>query len=133
MFTIGKLAQHCHTNVETIRYYQRIGLLRIPESQGSYRYYQQQDIDRLRFIQNAKDAGLQLNEIKELLHIQLEDRRQVRSVIQQRLTKIDQRIAELSALKERLSAWIDECQHSTTPSCPILAALKHPEQLESDH
>lgn len=54
MLTIGKLAKHCQVNVETIRYYQRIGLMRIPETTQNYRYYSQQDIETLSFIQKAK-------------------------------------------------------------------------------
>lgn len=125
MFTIGKLAQHCQLNVETIRYYQRIGLIRVPESQQSYRYYTQQDIETLNFIQKAKDAGLQLSEIQELLQLQLEDREQVRHVIQQRLDKIDQRIQELNSFKKRLSTWLDECKTSNESGCPILKELKN--------
>ena len=125
MFTIGKLAQHCQLNVETIRYYKRIGLIRVPESQQSYRYYTQQDIETLNFIQKAKDAGLQLSEIQELLQLQLEDREQVRHVIQQRLDKIDQRIQELNSFKKRLSTWLDECKTSNESGCPILKELKN--------
>lgn len=125
MFTIGKLAQHYQLNVETIRYYQRIGLIRVPESQQSYRYYTQQDIETLNFIQKAKDAGLQLSEIQELLQLQLEDREQVRHVIQQRLDKIDQRIQELNSFKKRLSTWLDECKTSNESGCPILKELKN--------
>ena len=122
--TIGKLAEYCHDNVETIRYYQRIGLMRIPESTQSYRYYNQQDLETLSFIQKAKDAGLQLNEIKELLTLNLEDRIQVRHVIEQRLSKIDQRIQELMGLKQRLSTWLDECKTTENECCPILMELK---------
>ena len=124
MFTIGKLAQHCQLNVETIRYYQRFGLMRVPETSQSYRYYQQQDIETLHFIQKAKDAGLQLNEIKELLTLDLDNRRQVQHVIEQRLAKIDERIQELQALKQRLSTWLVECKSTVDDSCPILLALK---------
>lgn len=122
--TIGKLAKSCHVNVETIRYYQRIGLMRIPESTQSYRHYSQQDLETLSFIQKAKDAGLQLNEIKELLTLNLEDRIQVRLVIEQRLSKIDQRIQELMGLKQRLSTWLDECKTTENECCPILMELK---------
>ena len=122
--TIGKLAKSCHVNVETIRYYQRIGLMRIPESTQSYRHYSQQDLETLSFIQKAKDAGLQLNEIKELLTLNLEDRIQVRHVIEQRLSKIDQRIQELMDLKQRLSTWLDECKTTENECCPILMELK---------
>jgi len=124
MLTIGKLAKQCQVNVETIRYYQRIGLMRIPETTQSYRYYNSQDIETLSFIQKAKDAGLQLSEIQELLQLQLEDREQVRHVIQQRLDKIDQRIQELNSLKQRLSTWIDECKTANNNCCPILKELK---------
>ncbi|MBO6151999.1 Mercuric resistance operon regulatory protein [compost metagenome] len=125
MLTIGKLAKQCQVNVETIRYYQRIGLMRIPETTQSYRYYNSQDIETLSFIQKAKDAGLQLSEIQELLQLQLEDREQVRHVIQQRLDKIDQRIQELNSLKQRLSTWIDECKTANNNCCPILKELKN--------
>ena len=124
MLTIGKLAKHCQVNVETIRYYQRIGLMRIPETTQNYRYYSQQDIETLSFIQKGKDAGLQLSEIQDLLHLQLDDREKVRDVIQQRLEKIDQRIQELNALKQRLSNWVDECKTTTDSCCPILQELK---------
>lgn len=125
MLTIGKLAKHCHVNVETIRYYQRIGLMRVPESTQSYRYYNDKDIETLSFIQKGKDAGLQLSEIQELLQLQLEDREQVRHVIEQRLEKIDQRIQELQALKTRLSSWVDECKTTSESCCPILKELKN--------
>ncbi|OTG68225.1 MerR family transcriptional regulator [Acinetobacter sp. ANC 4470] len=125
MLTIGKLAKQCQVNVETIRYYQRIGLMRVPETTQSYRYYNTQDIETLSFIQKAKDAGLQLSEIQELLQLQLEDREQARHVIQQRLDKIDQRIQELNSLKQRLSTWVDECKTTNESSCPILKELKN--------
>ncbi|MCH7311110.1 MAG: MerR family transcriptional regulator [Acinetobacter sp.] len=123
--TIGKLAKSCNMNVETIRYYQRIGLMRIPESTQSYRYYNQQDLETLSFIQKAKDAGLQLNEIKELLTLNLEDRIQVQHVIEQRLNKIDERIQELVGLKQRLSTWLEDCKTTENNCCPILMELKH--------
>lgn len=125
MLTIGKLAKQCQVNVETIRYYQRIGLLRIPQTSSSYRYYNNQDIETLSFIQKSKDAGLQLSEIQELLHLKMDDRIQVRQVIEQRLGKIDQRIQELQLLKIQLSSWIDECKTSQASCCPILQALKN--------
>lgn len=125
MLTIGKLAQHCEVNVETIRYYQRIGLMRIPETLQHYRYYNDQDIETLSFIQKGKDAGLQLSEIQELLQLELSDREKVRQVIQQRLNKIDQRIQELKSLRQRLSTWVDECKASEKNSCPILQELKN--------
>lgn len=131
MLTIGKLAKHCQVNIETIRYYQRIGLMRIPKTHSHYRYYNDQDIETLHFIQKAKDAGLQLSEIQELLQLELEDRTQARQVIQQRLEKIDQRIQELQGLKLRLASWIDDCENSATTCCPILQDLKSDASLKN--
>ncbi len=124
MFTIGKLAKMTDSSVETIRYYQRIGLMRIPEQQGNYRFYSNQDVETLSFIQKGKDAGLQLSEIHELLKLQIDDRDQVRKVIEQRLEKIDLRIKELKALKKRLSSWVNECKSTDENCCPILKELK---------
>lgn len=126
MLTIGKLAKVTDSSVETIRYYQRIGLMRRPEPQGHYRYYNEQDIESLNFISKAKEAGLQLSEIQELLNLQLNDREQVRQVIEQRLDKIELRIQELQHLKQRLSSWINRCKTTTESDCPILKALKNP-------
>ena len=102
MFTIGKLAKMTDSSVETIRYYQRIGLMRIPEQQGNYRFYSNQDVETLSFIQKGKDAGLQLSEIHELLKLQIDDRDQVRKVIEQRLEKIDLRIKELDGVSKSM-------------------------------
>lgn len=65
--TIGKLAKACQINVETIRYYQRIGLMRIPESTQSYRYYHQQDIETLSFIQKLKMLAYNSTKLKSYL------------------------------------------------------------------
>lgn len=124
MLTIGKLAKQAGVSNETIRYYQRIGLLRIPESTQAYRYYQENDLERLLFIKRAKQAGLQLNEIAELLALDgMQDKQRVREVIKNRLHEIQHRIDELQHLQHRLSSWIDECEHSTNAICPILQAL----------
>ena len=98
--------------------------MRIPEQQGNYRFYSNQDVETLSFIQKGKDAGLQLSEIHELLKLQIDDRDQVRKVIEQRLEKIDLRIKELKALKKRLSSWVDECKSTDENCCPILKELK---------
>lgn len=124
MLTIGKLAKQAGVSSETIRYYQRIGLLRIPESTQAYRHYQEHDLERLLFIKRAKQAGLQLNEIAELLALDgVQDKQRVREVIKKRLHEIQQRMDELQHLQQCLTTWIDECEHSTNACCPILQAL----------
>ncbi|RYZ84462.1 MAG: MerR family transcriptional regulator [Moraxellaceae bacterium] len=124
MLTIGKLAKQANVSVETIRYYQRLELVRTPEKLQSYRYYQAADLERLLFIKRAKQAGLQLNEIAELLALDgQQDKQRVREVIKKRLHEIQQRMDELGHLQQRLTQWIDECEHSTAACCPILQAL----------
>jgi MerR family transcriptional regulator, mercuric resistance operon regulatory protein len=124
MFTIGKLAKLTNSNVETIRYYQRIGLIKIPQPTGSYRYYTQEDIETIHFIQKAKDAGLQLSEIQELLALDINDREKVRQVIEHRLEQINLRLQELNSFKQQLTSWLDECKTSPHSCCPILESLK---------
>ncbi len=128
MFTVGRLAKQVDLNIETIRYYQRIGLLRTPDAHEGYRFYEQNDVERLKFIKRAKQAGLQLNEIAELLALDgLEDKQRVREVIHTRLHEIEIRISELKRLENRLSGWLNDCEHSSSKPCPILQALNHDE------
>ncbi len=124
MLTIGQLAKKVKINLETIRYYQRIGLMRTPNKNGNYRYYNQADIDILNFIIKGKNAGLQLTEIKELLQLQFNDHAKAREVIAHRLAQIDQRISELTILKQRLNSWINQCELAQEKPCPILLALQ---------
>lgn len=124
MFTIGKLAQQAGINIETVRYYQRIALLQVPEASRGYRLYNGADLERLLFIKRAKQAGLQLNEISELLSLEsTQDKQKIREVISKRQHEIEQRINELHYLNQRLSSLLHECEASTQSFCPILKAL----------
>lgn len=106
-WTIGQLAKRLELNPRTIRFYERIGVLPEPErSAAGYRLYSQADESRLRFIKTAQRTGLTLGEIKEVLALRDRGRppcRYVASVIDQRLGEINQRVAELRALKRELN------------------------------
>ncbi|KTD11008.1 transcriptional regulator, MerR family [Legionella gratiana] len=128
--TIGEFAKLCGVGVETIRFYQRQGLLNIPLlekecSSGKIRRYDDQDIRRLRFILSAKKAGFILKEIKELLDLDAKnDREYVRSIAQKRITKLDAQIAELTESREALNRLVKECKNANATPCPILLAFE---------
>jgi MerR family mercuric resistance operon transcriptional regulator len=120
------LAKRAGVTVETIRFYQRRGLLAEPEKPfKGVRRYTEQDAWRLRFIKQTQKIGFSLNEILELLN--LEDgrqRRDVRSMILDKLASIRQRIEELRAIEKNLSCLVDSClQNTDQMACPTLSNL----------
>ena len=123
--TIGKLAAAGGVNVETVRYYQRIGLLAEPEKAGGFRHYGDDELARLRFIRRGKDAGFSLEEIRELLDLDaVSERERVRSLAGQRLHAIEGRIADLQALAAHLRTLIHQCEERPEGECcPILLTL----------
>lgn len=125
---IGELAKRTGCPVETIRYYEREGLLPEPQRRASgYRSYGDDAIAQLRFIRRAKNLGFTLEEIRELLSLSTDRQRGVKAVkqrAQQRLAAIDQRIAELHKVRDGLAQLVDSCPgHGKPEECPILRAL----------
>ncbi|WP_115708850.1 MerR family transcriptional regulator [Legionella sainthelensi] len=127
--TISEFARSCGVGVETIRYYQRQGILNTPSpakefNSGKVRRYGEHDIRRLQFILSAKKAGFTLKEIKELLDLDaMNDRERVRYIAQNRITKLDAQIAELTKARESLYRLIKECKKADSALCPILVAF----------
>lgn len=124
--TIGRLARAADVGIETIRYYQRRHLLPIPDPKDrAFRYYPIDLIDRIRFIKRAQDLGFSLDEISTLL--QLEDgsnRKAIRSVVNDRLNEIRNKIADLQRMESVLTHLIHECEATgRAKPCPIIAAL----------
>lgn len=124
--TIGKLATHAGVNVETIRYYHRIGLLTEPVRQGSYRHYSDGDLQQLQFIRRAKDAGFTLEVIRELLHLDaVADRARIRGLASVRLQDLEARIQDMQALASRLHALIAQCEDEKGAACcPIVETFR---------
>lgn len=123
--TISRLAQAAGIGVETIRYYQRIGLLDEPvkPAQG-YRVYPQESLTRLHFIARAKQLGFTLNEIKELLILESSDCQQTQQLASQKLESIQQRIIDLTAIAGSLEQLIDACHEGEdSRPCPIIDSL----------
>lgn len=124
--TIAKLAAAGGVGVETVRYYQRRGLLTEPARvAGEVRRYGAEDVRRLRFIRAAQGAGFSLEEIGELLRLDAsDDRTRVRDLARARLTLLDARIAELQAARAWLGTLEHDCASGGAGPCPILAAFE---------
>ena len=122
--TIAKLGSAAGVGVETVRYYQRRGLMAVPASDGAVRRYGAEDLRRLRFIRRAQAAGFTLEEIAELLALDAtHDRPRARALAAERLASIDARIAELTEARTALARLAGACAAGTTGPCPIIEAF----------
>ena len=123
--TIGGLAKAAGVGVETVRYYQRRGLLPEPaRPPGEVRRYGDQDLKRLRFIRSAQAAGFTLAEIGELIDLDSsDDRARARELAQARVAAIDEKIAELTEARDALSGLATACARKRAGPCPILRAF----------
>ena len=122
--TIAGLAAAGGVGVETIRFYQRKGLLDTPPRDGSIRRYGSEDVRRLRFIRQAQAAGFTLEEIRELLELDAsDDRARARELARSRVTALDAKIAELKRARDALQRLARECAHTSSEPCPILKSF----------
>ncbi len=125
--TIGDLAGRTSTKVETIRYYERIGLLPAPvRTEGNYRSYDDGHLARLSFVRRARDLGFSLDQVRALLD--LADQRDrsceaVDRIARQHLAEVERKIVDLIALRDELADVIGRCQHGTVADCRIIEAL----------
>ena len=125
--TISTLADAGGVGVETIRFYQRRGLLDTPARDSGIRRYGEQDLRRLRFIRSAQAAGFTLDGITELLALDAtRDRSRVRSLSNERIAALDARIAELQQARDTLAALAERCSRDDRGPCPILGAFDAP-------
>ena len=123
--TIGGLAEAAGVGVETVRYYQRRGLLPEPaRPPGEVRRYSEEDVKRLKFIRSAQAAGFTLNEIGELIALDAsDDRARAREMAQARVAAIDGKIAELRQARDALAGLASDCARKRGGPCPILGAF----------
>lgn len=122
--TIGQLAAGGGVGVETVRFYQRRGLLETPERDGGIRRYGAEDLRRLRFIKQAQTAGFTLEEIKELMSLDAgEDRGRARALATLRIEALDARMAELARARDALQRLAAECATGGSGPCPILVSF----------
>ena len=127
--TIGRVAHSAGLAIDTVRYYERDGLLQKPARTSSgYRQYSADAVTRLRFIRQAKDLGFSLREIKELLSLRVEAGRScadVRARAERKIADVEQRVATLMRMKRALAKLASSCSgRGPTSECPILEALE---------
>ncbi|MCA1653138.1 MAG: MerR family DNA-binding protein [Sphingomicrobium sp.] len=128
--TIARLGRAGGVGVETVRYYQRRGLMPVPgrESEGingGIRRYGDYDLRRLRFIRSAQAAGFTLEQIRTLLDLDAtEDRATARAMAGERIVALDARIAGLVAARNALARLADHCASGDSGPCPILSAFE---------
>ncbi len=123
--TIGGLAKAAAVGVETVRFYQRRGLLAEPDRDGGVRRYDVDDLKRLRFIRAAQTGGFTLDEIRELLALDaVADRARAYEMARSRLLLIDARIAELQTARASLARIAKECAGGGVGPCPIIESFE---------
>ena len=127
--SISQLARSVGVGVETVRYYQRRGLLPDPRPQktgaSGIRHYGPDEARRLRFIRTAQAAGFTLEEIAELLHLDsTDDRARAREMARARIEALDTKIAELQRARQALAKLATECSAGGKGPCPIIASFE---------
>lgn len=125
--TIGRLAGHSGVNLETVRYYERIGLMPKPQrTEGGHRLYDRQHLKRIGFIRRSRELGFSLEEIRSLLALVdggVYTCAQVRDMTLQHSADVRRKIADLRRLERSLRAMAAQCSGDTVPKCPIIDVL----------
>lgn len=124
----SQVAEQAGVNIQTVRYYERRGLIPEPPRLASgYRQYARDHVSRIRFIRRAQELGFTLLEIEELLSLHADpqsDRGHVKQRTLAKISEVERRIADLERMRRALEALSDSCDgHGTTRECPILLAL----------
>ena len=124
--TIGTLARTTGVHVETIRFYQRRGLLPLPKRPpAGVRRYGEEAAARLRFIKRAQDIGFTLGEVAELLRLE-RGCRDAHDLATAKLATVERRLADLSRMRKTLRELVVRCEAGQSGSCPIIEALARP-------
>ncbi|WP_137387617.1 MerR family transcriptional regulator [Rhodoligotrophos defluvii] len=124
---IGQLAKAADTKVETIRYYEQIGLLPAPaRTESNYRSYSESDVARLSFIRRARGLGFSLEQVRELLALAKDSDRSCEAIdalARGHLAAVERKIADLQALRGELAELIASCSRGTVAHCRIIEVL----------
>lgn len=134
---IGELAKVTGTKAETIRYYEKIGLLRAPSrTEGNYRAYGPEDQERLAFIRHARGLGFEIADIRSLLDLAEQpeqDCAEADRIASGHLTAVEAKIAQLSRLQAELQRMIAQCRGGQVSDCQIIQALGDHARCAGDH
>jgi len=126
-FTIGELSRLTAVNIETIRYYEKIGILPRPSRNSSgYRIYSTPDLERLSFVRRSRELGFSQPEVRKLLTLVDEHEytcAEVREMTARQLRNVQNKIADLQKMANALTNMVDECAGGDVPECPIIDTL----------
>ena len=125
--TIGQLAQRTGANIETIRYYERIGLLPVPLRQGRYRSYDGTDVARLGFVRRSRELGFSIKEVRALLDLAAgghDSCAEARDLAAVHLRDVRSRIADLRRMERTLAATVRACSLGDDARCPLIETLE---------
>lgn len=122
---IGELSRRTGCNIETIRYYERIGLMPAPPRRGRYRSYGYGDVDRLGFVRRARELGFTLDEVRALLGLAAggDACAEVRDLAAVHLKDVRARIADLKRMERVLAESVRACNAGQDPGCPLIQTL----------
>jgi len=125
---IGALSKETGCNIETIRYYERIGVLQKPErSEGNYRLYTDEHLKELKFILKSRFLGFSLDQIRKLKKISkintLASCKNVSGIASENLRVINEKMNDLEKLKSQIELLLDCCRNNVEPSCPLIDGL----------
>ena len=126
--TISRVAQLGGVNVESVRYYERRGLLpRPPRTHAGYRQFPPETVQRLHFIKRAQELGFSLDEVRDLLALRIEPGNcaDVRARAKAKIADIEEKMKTLAAMKSTLQNLVDQCEQRASGECLILASLEH--------
>ena len=128
--TIGALSKHTGVNIETIRFYERVGILpKPPRSAGGHRIYSQDQLMRLSFVRRSRELGFSLDEVRGLLQIVDGGRytcAEVKAITLNHLADVRRKIADLRRLEQTLASVVGRCRGGRVPDCPVIEALFEP-------
>jgi MerR family mercuric resistance operon transcriptional regulator len=132
---IGEFSRRTGGNIETIRYYERIGLLPLPDRSGRYRRYGAVDVRRLVFIRRSRELGFTLDEVRALLRLSQTDDgtscAEVRKLAARHLLEVRAKIADLRAIERTLADAVRRCDAGEVAGCPLIDALNRNESQVS--
>lgn len=123
---IGTASQKSGLPPKTIRYYEEIGLIRADRRMNGYRDYSEKDVRRLHFVHRARDLGFSVEECRQLLSLYDDETREsaeVKAIAETKLREIENRIAELTSLRNSLRHLVHNCHGDDRPECPIIEGL----------
>lgn len=134
---IGQLAARAGSTSETIRYYERIGLLPRPDrTESNYRDYSQGDVERLAFIRHARSLGFELGDVRSLIDLAEDPERdcgEIDALASKHLAAVEAKIAGLKRLRDELANMINQCRGGQVGSCRIVETLGDHRACDSSH